>query len=77
MKVVEVRWDDAWVDTRDISVAKAKALKPVRRTTIGFLIAETEDAVVLCTDKFEDDDRNVNTPMVIPWGMVVGYWEYR
>ena len=74
MDIVEVRWDDAWIDTEDYDIEEAKLLKPIRRTTVGFLVAEREDALVLCTDKFEKDDKCINAPMVIPKGMIVNYW---
>ena len=76
MKVVEVLWGDAWINVEDCKVKKARKLKPVVRTTIGFLIAENEDAIVLCTDFYADDKKTINAPMVIPWGMVLSWWEY-
>ena len=75
MKVVEVRWQDAWIDTSDIKIAKAKKLKPVIRSTVGYLVSDSGDCIRLCTDKFEKG-KSVSAPMVIPWGMVVDYWTY-
>ena len=77
MQVVEVLWGDAWIDVCDISVTKAKTLKPVMRTTVGFLVADNDDGLVLVTDKYEDDEKNVNTPMFIPHGMIKSWWIYR
>jgi hypothetical protein len=77
VKVVEVLWGDAWVDTDDITVAKAVKSKPVYRRTVGFLVADNEDGLVLVTDCFEDNEKEVNTPMFIPHGMVVEWWEYK
>jgi hypothetical protein len=77
-KVVEVRWGDAWVDTADILLADAKKLKPIMRSTVGWLVADNENGLILSTDIFhsEEDSKYVNTIMVIPKGMIVEYWEY-
>ena len=76
MKVVEVKWGDAWVDTDDFSLTDAKKLKPVVRSTIGFLITENKEVVVLCTDFYEKEKKIINTPMVIPRDMILDYWIY-
>ena len=76
MQVVEVRWGDAWVDTDDFTLEEAKKLKPIVRSTIGFLIKESSDSIVLCTDLYEKDKKTINTPMVIPKDMVLDYWYY-
>ena len=76
MKVVEVKWGDAWVDTDDFSLTDAKKLKPVVRSTIGFLITENKEVVVLCTDFYEKEKKIINTPMIIPRDMILDYWIY-
>ena len=76
MKVIEVKWNDAWIDTDDYTKEKAKKLTPVVRTTIGFLVGENSKAIVLCTDYFEKDTKTINTAMVIPVEMILEYWEY-
>jgi len=76
MKVVEVRWGDAWVDTDDFTLEEAKKLKPIVRSTIGFLLIENDQAVVLCTDFYEKDKKTINTAMVIPRDMILDYWIY-
>jgi len=77
MRVFEVLWQDAWIDTHDISIKKAKNLKPVMRTTIGFLVSENEHGIVLSTDYFNKNPvKTVSAPMVIPHGMIEGIWEY-
>ena len=76
MKIVEIKWGDAWVDTDDFTLVDAKKLEPIIRTTVGFLIAETDKAVVLCTDTYEKDKKTINTPMVIPIDMIEDYWIY-
>mgnify|MGYP003625076090 FL=1 len=76
MKIVEVRWGDAWIDPSDFSLADAKKLKSIVRTTAGFLIEENSEVVVLCTDFYEKDKKTINTPMIIPRGMILDYWIY-
>ena len=75
MRVVEVKWQDAWISTEDMKLAKAKKLKPVIRSTVGFLVEDAGDWIVLSTDYYEKG-KEINAPMVIPKGMVVEYWEY-
>jgi len=76
MKVVEVHWDDAHVTTSDMSVKKAQKQKPVRTTTVAFLVAENEHGVVLATDSYPDDPKNVKIVNFVPWGCVVDFYEY-
>ena len=76
MKVVEVKWNDAWIDTDDFTVKDAKKLEPIVRSTIGYLISYNSKAVILCTDFFEKDKKTINTPMVIPIEMIIDYWVY-
>jgi hypothetical protein len=74
MKICEVVWDDAFVDSSDHSIKKCEKLKPVRTRTIGYLVCETPDGIVLATDRYEKDKKNVKIINMIPWGMVVR-WE--
>ena len=77
MRVVEVLWGDAWISTGEVSFKKAETLKPVMRTSIGYLVCENDDGVVICMDKYEEDPKNVHTHAFIPWGWIEGYWEYQ
>lgn len=71
MKILAVKWKDAWIDgSMDLSIEEAKLLRPITRTTVGFFISENEDAFILSTDYY-DEDNSINAPMVIPKGMVV------
>jgi len=74
-RVVEVAWEDAFIDTKDLSLKKAKKLNPIRRSTIGYLIADKENCIVLSTDRFHKE-KEISAPMVIPKGMILEYWEY-
>jgi len=76
MKIIEVKWEDAWVDTIDISISEVKKLKPTIRTTVGWRISENKEGIILATDYFNDDKKHINTPMCIPWGIILEYWEY-
>ena len=77
-KVIEVQWEDAWIDTDDILITDAKKLKSILRSTVGWLVADNENELILSTDIFhsEEDSKYVNTIMVVPKGMIVEYWEY-
>ena len=75
MRVVEVHWVDAWIGTEDMKMKKAKKLKPVARSTTGYLVDDTKDWIVLSTDKFKKG-KEISAPMVIPWGCVTEYYEY-
>lgn len=74
MKVVEIVWLDAWIDTGDISTKKAMKLKPVKRSTIGYLVTENKHGIVMVTDRYSK--KQLSTPMVIGWGMIEDYWIY-
>jgi len=79
--VVEVKWGDAWVDTDDYTLEEAKKLTPVLRKTIGYLVAATDDCIILATDLYDESkspmikENTVSTPMIIPWGMVEEWYE--
>jgi hypothetical protein len=75
MKIYEVTWDDAFVDSSDHNIKKCQKLKPIRTKTIGYLVCETPDGVVLATDIYEKDKKNVKIINLIPWGMIVDYEE--
>lgn len=67
MELVEIRWDDAtnleadWVDPSEE--------KPVPQmvTTVGFLVAQTEDHLVIC---HTTDGTHVNGRFQIPRAMI-------
>jgi len=76
MKICECRWGDAWINTIDIDLKEAEKLKPLVRYSVGFLVTDNEESLVLCTDYYEEDKTTVNAPMVIPKGMIIDYWVY-
>lgn len=75
MKVVECLWEDAFIDTSDMKLKKARKLRPVVRSTIGYLVSDNKDCLILATDKFKKGN-HISAPMVIPKGMILEYWEY-
>lgn len=75
MKICEVVWGDAWVESHDYSIKKAQSCKPIRTRTIGYLVAENECGVTLAADVYEKDKKNVKIVNFIPWGMIEEYWE--
>jgi len=76
MKVAEVHWDDAHVTTSDMSIKKAQRQKPVRTITVAYLAAENQHGVVLATDIYPDDVKNVKIVNFIPWGIITDYFIY-
>ncbi len=77
MKVVEVHWDDAWVDTDEVSVKSAMTKKPVRTISIGQLIAENDEGVVMVVDAYPKSPKKGRVTNMIPWAMIVEYYEYQ
>lgn len=73
--VYVVKWHDAFIDTQDLTVKKAKKLKPIVRYTVGFFVDNNEDCIVLATDYFEKG-QEISSPMVIPQSWVLDVWEY-
>jgi len=77
LPLVEVKWLDAFISTSDMSIKDAKKLKPIERFTVGYLIAETEECLILSTDYFPKKKKRVkevSATMVIPTGWIQ-YWE--
>ena len=76
MNVVEVWWDDAHVTTSDMSIKKAQRQKAVRTVTVAYLVSENAHGVVLATDIYPDDAKNVKIVNFIPWGIITDYYTY-
>lgn len=74
--VVIVSWDDAFIDTDDFSMKEAKKAKGVRRHTVGWLVRETDEGIVLATDYYQKKKDGFNSMMYIPWGWITAYQEY-
>lgn len=68
--IAVISWDDAWIDTDDFVLKDANKAKGVRRHTVGWLIKETDEGVVLCTDYYQKKKDGFNSMMYIPWGWI-------
>tara|TARA_B100000519_G_C14048947_1_gene346424 strand:+ start:228 stop:551 length:324 start_codon:yes stop_codon:yes gene_type:complete len=75
--IMQVEWEDAWIDTEDHLLEEAEKLKPVLRSSVGYLVADNENEIILSTDRYHSkhEKKYVNSVMVIPKGMVTRYWE--
>ena len=73
--IAEILWEDAWVEAKDFPTEETASFKPIIRSTVGYLIEETEECVILATDLYMEKDM-ANTPMIIPWSAILGYWEF-
>ena len=75
--IAEVIWQDAWIESTDILIEKATEPVPVLRSTVGYVISkDTDDCLVLATDLYEEDQTKINTPMAIPWEVIIDWWEF-
>jgi hypothetical protein len=75
MKICEVIWDDAWTSTDDITLKQAMKAKPVRTRTVGQVLCENDSGIIFVTDSYKNK-KSGKIPNMIPWEMVIEYWEY-
>jgi len=75
-KVVEVHWEDAWVDTDEVSVKQALTKKPVLTISVGQLIAENDEGVVMVVDSYPKFSKKGRVTNFIPWGIITDYYTY-
>lgn len=76
VSIVEVLWEDSWVESKDFSLKEISKLKPVLRSTVGYTVDCTDECLILKTDLYVADEKTINTPMVIPWSAVLAWWEF-
>lgn len=76
MKVAEVSWEDAWVESDSMSIKKATKSKAIVTHTIGYLVSETEHGITLATDIYEKDKKTVKIVNFIPHCMILEWWVY-
>ena len=69
-QVVEVVWWDANFED-EYAVQDAPNLEPVELRTVGYLTAETDNAIVIGMTVCDADNDVVTEQMVIPWEMVL------
>ena len=53
--IAEVHWGAAWIDAKDYSLKDVKNLKPVARKTVGYLVGETDECIILVTDLYTEE----------------------
>ena len=75
MKIVEVVWDDAHVTTGCTTLSKACKIRPVRTHTVGYLMSDNEDGIVLATDIYPDQPKNGAIINYITHDMIVEWWD--
>ena len=71
LKIVEILWGDAFIETDDFKPEDAKNTEPCYRRTVGYLIARNKHGYVLSTDRYEKQEDGVAAKMFIPKGMVI------
>ena len=76
LPIAEVIWEDAWVQTEGSPAKEAMRLDPVLRSTLGYKVGDTDECLILATDLYSKDQNTINTPIVIPWSMVVSCCEF-
>lgn len=70
-----VSWDDAFIDFDDFDVKEARKTKGVRRHTVGWVVAENDEGIVMATDYYQKKNDGFNAKMFIPWGWIGEYYE--
>ena len=74
--IVEILWEDAWIEMKDYPLKEAAMLSPVSRSTVGYKVGNTDECLILATDLYQKDEKTINTPMIIPWSSVIAWWEF-
>lgn len=76
MKIVEVRWIDADIDTDDFKADDAENAEPIDRWTCGYYVGETDEVLILATDYYVRPSEHFAARMRIPWGCIKEYWTH-
>ena len=76
MEVAEVHWIDAFVSTSEISIKKAQKTKPIKTITVGYLLANTDEGLVLAMDHWPKSPKEFKAYTFIPWGMIEEWYIY-
>ena len=72
-KIAVVDWVDAFIDTDDFTRKQAKKAKGVRRYTVGWLVEENAEGVVMATDYYKKKSDGFNSMMFVPWGWITEF----
>ena len=76
MIIVEVVWNDAYFRMSDYTLKQAiKKMKVQLTRSIGYLVAETDEGIILCQTTGKKKNKDLSEHLIIPWGMVVEYWK--
>jgi len=71
--MVRVEWIDAYVEHGRLTEEELQESKPIRRTTIGYLVAENDDVVVVSPESMVIDGiAYYEDTMTIPKSFVQG-----
>ena len=59
MKIVSIDWHDAWSydEQCNIDVAEVRCMKPLNVKTLGFLVVEDENCIVVARDLLQEDNK--------------------
>lgn len=72
MKRVEVIWQDAALESADLSLEDAKKLMPIARRNVGYLVYKGKDRVIVCFGVISDIHQGcLKDTLVIPRGDVL------
>lgn len=71
MERVVVVWQDAADLGSHLSATEVKQEKPPRVVSTGWLVEETEDKIIFCSDVYSDDTDYISGVQIIPKGMVL------
>ena len=75
MKIVEIEWLDAHVSTSSTTIQKAEKIKPVVTRTVGYLVSENEEGIVMATDRYPKHPKEAKIINFVPWDMITEYYE--
>ncbi len=73
MKIVEVLWYDAACESATVSLSDAEKINPLKRTSVGYLILENKEKVIISFGMIFDKEHNADSyqdTLVVPRGDV-------
>ena len=72
-KLVEVFWTDCAFED-EYAERDAEALELVELRTVGYLVADTEEAIVIAMTLCDTDASVATEQIVIPWRMITKWY---
>lgn len=70
---VEVVWLDAHVETSSVTLKQAQRTKAVVTYTIGYLMSDNDDGLLLVSDCYPSSKKEGRVPNFIPHEMIERY----